>query len=215
MLERWPYVCCIKITVKLLPTNRFVSATKNSMRYVVNWIPLRICAWLRNTQPHLNESWQINKSSKIRDGRFQILIYQLASVFFMTHQMKSKVRCFQIFMYLSTIIRTYVSQSRVQQSTSIFFGHIYWSASQEAPERSARALNNAAASVRQAIGIYCIMQICYNVSISDCRGDWDLGLCTTLMLAKTMQQHTVYIQRKQWFGQNCVESRPCAAALFL
>ena len=53
---RWPQVCRIKITFTKLPTNRFfVSTTKKSMKCVVNWIPLRICARSRNTQPHLNE----------------------------------------------------------------------------------------------------------------------------------------------------------------
>jgi len=38
-----------------VPTNRFVSTTKLSMKYVVNWIPLRICVRSRNAQPHLKE----------------------------------------------------------------------------------------------------------------------------------------------------------------
>jgi len=37
-----------------LPANRFVCTTKNSMKCVVNWIPLRIRVRSRNTQPHLN-----------------------------------------------------------------------------------------------------------------------------------------------------------------
>jgi len=55
-LERWPQVCCVKITFTKVPTNRFVSTTKISMKYVVNWIPLRIRVRSRNTQPHLNNS---------------------------------------------------------------------------------------------------------------------------------------------------------------
>ena len=39
----------------VLPTNRFVSTTKISMKCVVNWIPLRIRVRSRNTQPHLNK----------------------------------------------------------------------------------------------------------------------------------------------------------------
>jgi len=35
-----------------LSMNRFVSAIKNSMQGVVNWIPLRIHVHSRNTQPH-------------------------------------------------------------------------------------------------------------------------------------------------------------------
>ena len=52
MLERWPQVCCIKIMLTLLPTNRFVSRTTKSMKFVVKWIPLRIRFRLRNTPPH-------------------------------------------------------------------------------------------------------------------------------------------------------------------
>jgi len=40
--ERWPQVCRVKITLTKLLTNRFVSTTKHSIKYVVNWIPLRI-----------------------------------------------------------------------------------------------------------------------------------------------------------------------------
>ena len=54
LLERWPQVCRVKITCTKLPTNRFVSTTKISMKCVVNWIPLRIRVRSRNTQPHLN-----------------------------------------------------------------------------------------------------------------------------------------------------------------
>jgi len=45
-----------KITFTKLPTNRFVSATKDSMKCVVNCIPLRIRARSKNTKPHLNSS---------------------------------------------------------------------------------------------------------------------------------------------------------------
>ena len=54
LLERWPQICRVKITFTKLPTNRFVSTTKNSIKCVVNWIPLRIRVRSRNTQPHLN-----------------------------------------------------------------------------------------------------------------------------------------------------------------
>jgi len=43
VLEPWPQVCRIQITFTLPPTDRFVSATMNSMKCLVNWIPLRIC----------------------------------------------------------------------------------------------------------------------------------------------------------------------------
>jgi len=53
LLERWPQVCRVKITCTKLPTNRFVSAEQISMKYVANWIPLRIRVRARKTQPHL------------------------------------------------------------------------------------------------------------------------------------------------------------------
>jgi len=53
LLERWPQVCHVKITFTKLPTNRFVSTIKISMKCVVNWIQLRIRVRSRNTQPHL------------------------------------------------------------------------------------------------------------------------------------------------------------------
>ena len=54
-----PQACRIKITFTLQPTNlnRFASTTTNSMKCLVNWIPLRIRfpsrSNSRNTQPHL------------------------------------------------------------------------------------------------------------------------------------------------------------------
>jgi len=53
MLEPWPQVCRFKITFTLLPTNHVVSITTISMKYLVNWIPLKIGVRSRNTQPHL------------------------------------------------------------------------------------------------------------------------------------------------------------------
>jgi len=35
-------ICRVNVTFTVLPTNRFVSTTKNAMKCVVNWIPLRI-----------------------------------------------------------------------------------------------------------------------------------------------------------------------------
>ena len=46
-------------------------------------------------------------------------------------------------------------------------------------QRSSRA----AESKRQALGNYFSERICYMILISKWRGDWDLGLCTTLGLA--------------------------------
>jgi len=57
MLERWQYVCRVKITCTILPTNRFDSTTMNLMRCFINWISLRILCRSRNTQPHLKEKY--------------------------------------------------------------------------------------------------------------------------------------------------------------
>jgi len=40
MPERWPQACRVKITFELLPTICFVSTTTNSMKRLINWIPL-------------------------------------------------------------------------------------------------------------------------------------------------------------------------------
>jgi len=39
MLERWPYICCIKITFGLLPTNWFVS-TNELIEMPFNFFPM-------------------------------------------------------------------------------------------------------------------------------------------------------------------------------
>ena len=51
-LKRWPQFCRVKITFTLPPTNSFVSAMMNSMKCLVNWIPLRIhVRWKYLTPP--------------------------------------------------------------------------------------------------------------------------------------------------------------------
>jgi len=60
-LERWPQVCCLKITFTSLPLNHSVSTTTNSMKCRVNWIALRIRVCFSNTQPRLN---RLRKKSK-------------------------------------------------------------------------------------------------------------------------------------------------------
>jgi len=50
-LQRWPQVYRVKITFTKLLTNCFVSTTKISTKYVVNWIPLKIRVRSRNTLP--------------------------------------------------------------------------------------------------------------------------------------------------------------------
>jgi len=49
--ERWPQVCCVKITCKLLLMISFVSTTTNSMKCLVNWIPLHANVRFEQTQP--------------------------------------------------------------------------------------------------------------------------------------------------------------------
>ena len=51
------HVAFCLFSLKLL-TNRFVSTTKIWMKYVVNWIPLRIRVRSKNTQPHLTPPTQ-------------------------------------------------------------------------------------------------------------------------------------------------------------
>jgi len=48
----------------LLPTNRFVSITTNSIKYLVSWTPLRICVRSRNTRLHVNEWIRMDHSWK-------------------------------------------------------------------------------------------------------------------------------------------------------
>jgi len=62
LLENWLQVCRFKITFTKQLTNRFFSTTKKSMKYVVNWITLRIRVRSRNTQ-HLNIFFLSTKKS--------------------------------------------------------------------------------------------------------------------------------------------------------
>jgi len=59
-------------------------------------------------------------------------------------------------------------------------------------QRSSRA----AESKRRAIGIYFSERICYMFHISKCRGDRDLGLCTTSVLAFGEPQRNGKIRKK-------------------
>jgi len=66
-------------------------------------------------------------------------------------------------------------------------------------ERSARALHDGADVVREAIGNWFCMRICHMFLISKCRGDWDLGLCTTSVLALGEQMRNGKIRKKNVF----------------
>ena len=62
-------------------------------------------------------------------------------------------------------------------------------------QRSSRA----AESKHRALGNYFSEWICFMLLISKCRGDWDLGLCTTLGLAFGEPQHNGKIREKNVF----------------
>ena len=49
--EHWPQVCRVKITFESLLKICFVFTTTNSMKYLVNWIPLNTHVRFENTQP--------------------------------------------------------------------------------------------------------------------------------------------------------------------
>jgi len=63
LLELWLHVCRVKITFTVLSMNCFVSTTKNSMKSVVNWIPLRIRVRARNTQHHLKLGLGVSRTN--------------------------------------------------------------------------------------------------------------------------------------------------------
>jgi len=65
MPERWPQVCRVKITFKLLLTICSVFTTTNSMKYFVNWIPLNTHVRFENTQPCLNVLFELQLVPKI------------------------------------------------------------------------------------------------------------------------------------------------------
>jgi len=62
-------------------------------------------------------------------------------------------------------------------------------------QRSSRAVE----SKRRALGNYFSERICYMFLISKCRGDWDLGLCTTLGLAFGEPQRSGDFRKKTYF----------------
>jgi len=53
MPERWPQVCRVKITFRLLRNNWFVSTKTNSMKCFENWILLNSHVRFNKTQPYL------------------------------------------------------------------------------------------------------------------------------------------------------------------
>ena len=58
MLERWPQVCCVKITFGPLPTNRFDSTKTNSMKSLCKLeFTENLCSF-EKYQPNLNNTKQ-------------------------------------------------------------------------------------------------------------------------------------------------------------
>ena len=70
-----------------------------------------------------------------------------------------------------------------------------------------------AESKRQALGNYFFERICYMFLISKRRGDWDLGLCTTLILALGEPQRSGDFWKKTCFDAGKIEFCHCAAVL--
>jgi len=91
-------------------------------------------------------------------------------------------------------------------------------------QRSSRA----AESKRRALGNFFFGQICYMFLISKCRGDWDLGLCTTSGLAFGEPQRSGDFREKNVFRRwenriltefldhrVCGNSKKCVVAVVL
>jgi len=65
MLERWPQVCRVKITLTLLLTNCFVSTTTNSMKCLGNWMLLRTEFGREIPNPTLNLTYSTTLDNHI------------------------------------------------------------------------------------------------------------------------------------------------------
>ena len=66
MLERWPHVCRVKITLTTLPTNCFASTRTNPIKCLVNWILLRILKIPNHTWRRLQDYFYSSCSDFIR-----------------------------------------------------------------------------------------------------------------------------------------------------
>ena len=67
--------------------------------------------------------------------------------------------------------------------------------------------------VREAIGNYFCVRICYMFPVSKCRGDWDLVLCTTSVLAFGDQMRDGKIRKKTCFDKGKIGFCHCASVL--
>jgi len=93
-LERWPQVCRVKITFTVLSMNHFDSTTQKSMKYVVNWIPLRISVRSKNTQPHLKYKY------------FHIHIYTYIYIYVYVYTYIHTYICVCVYIYIYIYIHT-------------------------------------------------------------------------------------------------------------
>jgi len=75
---------------------------------------------------------------------------------------------------------------------------------QTSGQRSSRAVE----SKRRALGNYFFERICYMFRISKCRGDWDVGLCTTLGLAFGEPMRSGDFQEKKVFQRRTYRILP-------
>jgi len=137
------------------------------MKCVVNWIPLRIRVRSIITQPHLKVTGFHWESAFVRElpnptlrwgwvflERTQIL----SGIQFTTHFIESIV--VETKRFVGSTVNVILSRQTCGQRSS------------QAAESKLRSLGNCVSR-----------RICYMFQISKCRGDWDLGLCTTSGLA--------------------------------
>ena len=103
-----------------------------------------------------------------------------------------------------------------RNDSSVVFVHVILTR-QTCGQRS----NRVAESKRRALGNYFFERICYMFPISKCRGDWDLGLCTTSALAFGEPQRNgkirFFLRRNTFFSEVATalrfskrKSRSCA-----
>jgi len=173
---------------------------------------LRTSFWrrdLKNTQPHL-------KASDYRSYFAKTILFENCSCF-------SKIP-FSISVESPRIFQCLISipaGHRVRQIDSNLPRWFFWSALPSLvismtgrSERSARALRDGANVVREAIGNWFCVRICYMFLISKCRGDWDLGLFTTSVLAFGTRMHDGKIRgKKTCFDAGKIGFCHCAAVL--
>ena len=185
MPERWPQVCRVKITFKLILTICLVSTTTNSMKYLVNWIPLNTHVRSENTQPCL-QGWPSRDAPS-----------KLVQLWYKTWWSDENENPNRLSNKPSTTLAALNNTAErlcytltsppvsgmTRPRTSI------WVTSLSMLWRSAREHCDGADGARHAHEFYSSVRISYKFLISDCRGDSDLGLCSTWHLVNRMLQH--------------------------